>query len=199
MPYTFADLHCHPTMYPFNRMRNRPNMEADPDMFHPWRMLPSNLRHMERGHRAASYTQSSFAQLTRGNVRLVFAALSPIERGFFGVGPGQQVPDQLWPRILLQQLFGLVDVIFQDDRLSVAAKRTIWDRLCIGTDFDGVMHPVPIYPTVLEFERFAGHLHDALHQYRHTRMIDKIGIDEIVEKLAWRNAYEFTMRHFPGR
>lgn len=552
MPTTFADLHCHPTMYPFNRMRNRPNMEADPDMFHPWRMLPSNLRHMERGYRAASYTQSSFAQLTRGNVRLVFAALSPIERGFFGVGPdgqrhpfvlealriltgativksgvdlvrrgrkqamqeitkilrndgplrvlldslyvrhpsnriryilseeydywhelhreyeflcslsgqrqdasvpsmrdggfveemvngcyhvvpdrdqleriierkageiavvtsiegghvfsigpdhkpvepelmierigelralsrpiffitlahhfdngvcghcrsipdagrlvidqearlgqglerqgdlgirvirelldldddltdrggrrilidikhmsarsrkeyyakvlrpynarwearqngdgnghrpkipivashvaysgiqtldemianeehendhwhvgpyyawsinlsdedvrmahdsegliglifdrrvvgvgpGEQVPDELWPRVLMQQIFGIVDVIFRDDRLDAAAKRTIWDRLCIGTDFDGVMHPVPLYPTVLEFDRFAGHVADALSQYRHTRMIDEIGIDEIVEKTSWRNAYEFTRRHFPER
>ncbi|MFP4596816.1 MAG: hypothetical protein ACOC9W_01605 [Persicimonas sp.] len=115
-----------------------------------------------------------------------------------GVPPGQKVPYSQWPHIMLNQIFGIVDVIMNDDRLSEADKRTIWDRICIGSDFDGMIDPVSRYATVVDFPTFAEDLRDLLHEQRHTRQIDSIGVDELVEKIAWKNAYEFARRHMPS-
>jgi len=120
------------------------------------------------------------------------------DRRVLGAAPGLKVPDELWPQMLWRQFTGMVDVVMADDRLDPADKVRIWDRICIGTDFDGFMHPVPPYPTVLEFQDFADDLAELLHQHRHTRMIARIGVDTLVEKIAWRNAYDFTRLHLPA-
>lgn len=136
------------------------------------------------------------------DVRMVHASQGLIglifDRRLLGVGPGQQVPQEQWPLLLCQQLLGMADVIVQDKRLPADERRTIWDRLCLGTDFDGVINPVPIYPTALALERFAEDLARLLHEQRHTRMIAEIGVDALVEKLAWENAYRFALRHLPS-
>src|SRR5690606_12373941 len=77
------DLHCHPTFYAFNRMRNTPALEDSPDTFNPWHELPSDQTSLEAGGRATNYSQASFARMSQGNVRLVFMSFTPIERGFF--------------------------------------------------------------------------------------------------------------------
>ncbi|MFH0894285.1 MAG: hypothetical protein V2A54_07605 [Bacteroidota bacterium] len=58
----FADLHCHPTVIPFN-------LELD-----PWE--PFILHHA---------SQASFDALTRGNVKIIGACLYPIEHGFLEI------------------------------------------------------------------------------------------------------------------
>ncbi|QDG49380.1 hypothetical protein FIV42_01100 [Persicimonas caeni] len=115
-----------------------------------------------------------------------------------GVPPFQKVPEHQWPHIMLNQIFGVVDVIMDDDRLSPASKRTIWDRICIGSDFDGMIDPVSRYSTAVDFRTFADDLRRLFRKYRHTRMIEQIGVDELVEKIAWKNAYAFARRHLPS-
>lgn len=115
-----------------------------------------------------------------------------------GVPPLQKVADDQWPHIMLNQIFGVVDVIMDDDRLSPASKRTIWDRICIGSDFDGMIDPVNRYSTAVDFYTFADDLRCLLGKHRHTRMINEIGVDELVEKIAWKNAYAFARRHLPS-
>ena len=129
---------------------------------------------------------------TRGLIGVIF------DRRVVGVAPGQRIPDEQWPMLIWRQLTGMVDVIMLDDRRDADDRRGIWDRLCIGSDFDGFMHPVPCYPTVLEYQTFADDLARLLEQHRHTRMIAEVGVETIVEKVAWRNAYEFALRHAPA-
>jgi hypothetical protein len=120
------------------------------------------------------------------------------DRRVVGAAPGLKIAPEQWPDLLWRQITGMVDVVMLDDRRSPEDKVRIWDRLCIGTDFDGFMHPLPPYPTVLEFDAMAEDLARRLHQHRHTRMIEQVGADAIVEKFAWRNAYDFTLRHLPA-
>ena len=81
MAKLFADLHCHPTMYAFNRMRHTSG-EHRPERFHPWSAQPESLRAMAKGRRANGYAQADMAKLSEGKVRLVFASITPIEKGF---------------------------------------------------------------------------------------------------------------------
>lgn len=115
-----------------------------------------------------------------------------------GVPPRQTVHPSQWPYIMLNQIFGVVDVVMQDERLSADERLSMWDRVCIGTDFDGMIDPVTRYPTAMDLPTFADDLRELLWQHRHTRMIERVGVDELVEKIAWKNAYDFARRHLPS-
>jgi hypothetical protein len=115
-----------------------------------------------------------------------------------GMPPAQKLADANQPRLLLNQILGVVDVVMQDDRLKASEKKKIWDRICLGTDYDGVIDPISAYPTAISLPRFAGDLREGLLRFRHTRMIDAIGVDALVEKICWRNAYEFALKHLPA-
>lgn len=114
-----------------------------------------------------------------------------------GLPKGQKVTADRWSRILLQQIFGLVDVIWQDERIAPARRSSIWDRLCIGSDYDGCIQPMKPYPTVLEYDRLFDELAGHLQRHRHTRHIEALGVETLIEKLAWKNAYDFFARHLP--
>ena len=90
MPKMFADLHCHPAMYGFNRMRNVPELELDPDRFHLWYPLPENQKDMSAGERSATYCQSDLPKLAKARGRLMFASITPIEKEFFGFPEGDE-------------------------------------------------------------------------------------------------------------
>jgi len=120
-----------------------------------------------------------------------------LDRRVLGAAPGLRIAADHWPLLLWRQITGIVDVIMLDDRRTSEDRRAAWDRLCIGSDFDGFMHPLPCYPTVLEYQAIADDLARLLHDHRHTRMIDEVGVDAIVEKFAWRNAYDFAVQHAP--
>jgi hypothetical protein len=129
---------------------------------------------------------------TGGLVGLVF------ERRVAGVKMGQKLPDDLWPKVLVRQLLAMVDVIYHDERLDEAARRTIWDNICIGSDYDGFIDPIQSYPTVMELPRFAEDLRRELRAVEHTRSIGQLGVDELVEKICWRNADQFARKHLPA-
>lgn len=75
----FADLHCHPHLKIFNwseYYKKRGNIN-------PWCVIWSNIRKEKKGIRANTYNQSDLIKLTRGNVKLAFVSLYPVEKGWF--------------------------------------------------------------------------------------------------------------------
>jgi hypothetical protein len=129
---------------------------------------------------------------TQGLVGIVF------ERRVAGVKPGQRLPDDLWPKVLVRQILGLVDVIYHDERLDEAARRTIWECICIGSDYDGFIDPVQSYPTAMELPAFAEDLRRELSAVAHTRSIAQLGVDKLVEMICWQNAERFARLHLPA-
>ena len=92
----------------------------------------------------------------------------------------------------------MIDVIMLDDRLTKAQKKRAWDCLCLGTDYDGLIDPLSKYPTAMHLPDFAADLEQILEENKHTRYIAEIGVQELVEKICWRNAYEFALKHLPA-
>ena len=117
------------------------------------------------------------------------------DQGVAGVGPNERVPDQLYGRVLVRQILAMVDVIMLDDRRNEADRIRVWDRICIGSDFDGVIHPVASHSTALSFPDFAEDLRSVLYEKRHTRLIERVGVDEIVDRICWKNILRFTQKH----
>lgn len=128
---------------------------------------------------------------SRGLMGLIF------DRRLLGVTADQKIADEFWPDVVIRQIFAMVDVIMLDDRLDDEQKRRIWDCITLGTDFDGFIHPVEPYATALDLEQFAADLRDRLQERRHTRMIDEIGVDKLVDKICRTNVVDFARRHLP--
>lgn len=128
---------------------------------------------------------------TEGLIGLVF------EQRVAGVKPFEKVPDEKLSEILIRQIFAMVDVIMLDHRVNEADKLKIWDCICLGTDYDGFIDPISRYPTVLDLDLFAQDLELALSRAKSTRFIEQLGVEALVEKICWRNAYDFTLKHFP--
>ncbi|MCA9563962.1 MAG: hypothetical protein KC561_10760, partial [Myxococcales bacterium] len=82
MAKLYADMHCHPTLYGFNRSRNGPD-ETQPERFNPWATHPENARDMDAGNRGNAYMQCSMAKMVKGRMRVVYLSFTPIEKGFF--------------------------------------------------------------------------------------------------------------------
>nr|MBX2844290.1 dipeptidase [Flammeovirgaceae bacterium] len=94
MANQIADIHCHPSGWAFNRMRNT-SLERDKEKFHPWTVEQSSLKKQLKGKRAYHYSQCDFGKLVLSGTKLAFGALYPLEKGFFNeqlIGEGQRKP-----------------------------------------------------------------------------------------------------------
>ena len=127
-------------------------------------------------------------------------------RGLFGLcfdqrvagqGGSQHVHPEQLHQLLLNQLLGAVDAVMLRDDLPASERVAIWDCLCIGSDFDGMIDPVSAYPTALSLQAFAEDLRRSLQEIAHTRLIGQVGVDALVEKIAWQNATRFLERWLP--
>jgi len=81
----YADLHTNPAAFAYDHVRLNDKDKEGPR--HPWVIPPSNPDRLLRPRGQAGYSQTDLAKCLRSNTRLLFASLSPIEKGFFsGMG-----------------------------------------------------------------------------------------------------------------
>jgi microsomal dipeptidase-like Zn-dependent dipeptidase len=124
-----------------------------------------------------------------GLVGLVF------EQRILGTRPGLAKRADRMASVVMTQLFALVDAVLLHDGTPDADKASVWDCLCLGTDYDGFIDPVGCYPTAMDLPRFADDLRAWLELHKHTRGIEAIGVEELVERICWKNAHAFLRRH----
>lgn len=127
---------------------------------------------------------------TDGLIGLVF------EQRILGLRRADKLPHQLLSRVVLRHILAIVDVIMLDDRIPDADKTRVWSSICLGTDFDGLIDPLAPYPTALSLDHFAQDLRAQLTQIQHTRHIQRIGVDRLVDDICWRNADRWLRRHW---
>ena len=88
------DIHCHPSLkpfahsYPSNKNSKKPKKRKS--IWH--QIKPNQITEIINEYATTThFTQSDFQTLLEGNVRVIFASLSPLEKGFFvsklGTGP----------------------------------------------------------------------------------------------------------------
>ena len=85
----YVDLHCHPALKPFGKSfatrtpgRNHPHRGRKNSI---WKYDPPSFgdRLLNYVIHLTKFSQSNFTSMARGGVRVVFASLYPIEKGFF--------------------------------------------------------------------------------------------------------------------
>ncbi|MEQ9298697.1 MAG: hypothetical protein RIF33_09050 [Cyclobacteriaceae bacterium] len=78
----YSDLHCHPTGMNFPKFSVEDESRLASAKAHPWRIKKGNKNKLAKGKRATAYSQSDFARLIHGKVKLVIASLYPFEHAF---------------------------------------------------------------------------------------------------------------------
>ncbi|RAL20359.1 hypothetical protein DL240_17410 [Lujinxingia litoralis] len=163
-------------------------------------MIADEDHEHDRWHRGPFYAWS--INLSDEDMRVIFEsgglAGINLDRRILGMKPGDKLEEALVPEVVLRQIFALVDVVFLDDRYSPQEKLRVWDHICLGTDFDGFIHPIQTCPTAAELPALAEALRELLERHKHTRGIAEIGVEQILEKFAWKNAYAFALTHLPA-
>ncbi|GAB2488636.1 amidohydrolase family protein [Algoriphagus taiwanensis] len=78
----------------------------------------------------------------------------------------------------------------------------IWNCISLGTDFDGFIDVVNPFGTAERFEYFFSMLLESFNKISQQEK-EKYGLngnpytpEEVIEKIAWKNAYEFTLSNF---
>ena len=119
------------------------------------------------------------------------------EQRIAGIASQQHIHREQYAYLVLQHVLAFVDAVYQDETRPIEERRKVWDCICLGTDYDGFIDPLTAYPTVLSLDEWAEDLHRHLQAIAHTRSINEIGVDQLVEKISWRNAYQFVQKHWP--
>lgn len=78
----YADIHCYPGKVAYDSQVMAVD-GRDVEPLDPWQIPQSDLNAQANASYAAAYSQCDFAKSTQARVKLMFAALYPIEKGFF--------------------------------------------------------------------------------------------------------------------
>ena len=79
-------------------------------------------------------------------------------------------------------------------------ERTVWDYACLGTDYDGVIHPVDQFQTYRDMDKFEDFLLNQIKNYMlhppgNFQVQDKLEPDEILSRLCFKNLVWFVKQN----
>jgi len=86
----YADINCYPGKVAYNSSAMALD-GVDRFPMDPWQIPQSNLADQKKGKQARDYSQCDLVKSTQARVKLMFAALYPIEKGFFYGSSGGRI------------------------------------------------------------------------------------------------------------
>jgi hypothetical protein len=75
---------------------------------------------------------------------------------------------------------------------------TIWQRIAVGSGFDGFMQPIERYSSVLQFSTFEHDLVRILHDMKREDAIwfGSYRPEDLARMICFGNAYDFVKKHY---
>ena len=103
---------------------------------------------------------------------------------------------QFWTRQIGENIIEIAKAVV-DSELSETEKTKVWNSICLGTDFDGMINPVDSFIVADEYKN----LMDALLAYFTDNNDFKaltmgLSIETILEKIMYQNVYDFVIRNY---
>lgn len=100
--------------------------------------------------------------------------------------------------VFRRQIKAMVAAARQENLHIFGANHSVWDTLCIGTDFDGGIDPVQSYPTALHLKFFRSDLKEILLSNDFINCnINTSTIEEVLDNICYKNCHKFLVNHFP--
>ena len=110
-----------------------------------------------------------------------------------------RVADVIWIEPLIEEILHIAGTIFSETRDD----SVIWDNICIGSDFDGMITPIKAYNNAIKFPKLDKMIFEQLRKRINPEqfLINKSDseIREISDKILWKNALRFLKEHFNSR
>ena len=98
-----------------------------------------------------------------------------------------------WAGLFADQVEHIVKTVYNT---GAADKQEIWNRICIGSDFDGQINPANKFATSDRLPVFKKHLKRFLNGDRFNAYRKPEEVDELADKISYKNVVEFLKRNF---
>ena len=98
-----------------------------------------------------------------------------------------------WAGLFADQVEHIVKTVYNT---GAADKQDIWNRICIGSDFDGQINPANKFATSDRLPVFKKHLKRFLNGDRFNAYRKPEEVDELADKISYKNVVEFLKRNF---
>lgn len=84
--------------------------------------------------------------------------------------------------------------------IQVLDKKEAWDRVCFGSDFDGIIDPIDSLPTANHLGEFEHDIVEHISSYfpQYERFLYGYTIEEALRKVLYSNLLDFVEQHFPA-
>ncbi len=106
---------------------------------------------------------------------------------------------EYWGKQVFKNIIGILKAVIDDPNATDTQKKHIWNCICIGSDFDGMINPVDGCISAQDYKKLKVQLIKLFNEWHKTDG-KKYGIiitpDKIVEKIFFTNAYEFAKMNF---
>ena len=103
---------------------------------------------------------------------------------------------EIWIRPFIGQVLHAARVILQE----TGDPSGIWDNICIGSDYGGMITPIAAFPSAEKFPEFEEALFSGMKKLVDSEelLISKTDeeIREITDRVMWKNLVKFLSRHF---
>lgn len=98
-----------------------------------------------------------------------------------------------WTRVLVDHIEHIVKTVFNS---SASDKMKVWDTICIGSDFDGILNPSDYFDSSAKFPKYYKELKRQLGLKRFDAYLGSYKPKELAEKICFGNVVEFLKRHY---
>ena len=99
-----------------------------------------------------------------------------------------------WLLLIMDQIEHIIKTVQKSNTRT--DKAGIWDRICIGSDFDGQINPINGYKKATDFSGLRSDLEKLLAEDRYVDIRMGIRIHELLEKICLDNVHSFLRRHY---
>jgi microsomal dipeptidase-like Zn-dependent dipeptidase len=105
------------------------------------------------------------------------------------------IVDKIWIEPLIEEILHIAKTIYSETR----DETVIWDNICIGSDYDGMITPIKAYRNANDFPKLNKIIFEQLRKRVNTEQFltnkSDSEIREIIDKILWKNALRFLKKH----
>lgn len=95
--------------------------------------------------------------------------------------------------LIADQIAHIVSII--QNSTTTVAPAMAWDRIAIGSDFDGQINPLDSFTASSDFPLLRKSLTKLLSENRFTPLLQGLTVDQVLDKICFQNVIEFLRRN----
>jgi microsomal dipeptidase-like Zn-dependent dipeptidase len=108
----------------------------------------------------------------------------------------QRIADGIWIEPLIEEILHIARLIYSQTR----DESVIWDNICIGSDYDGMITPIKAYRNANSFPKLQKMIFEKLKKRVNSEQFlankSDSELKEITDSIVWKNALRFLKKHY---